>query len=200
MSAMASQITSHTTVYSTIYSGEDQRKYQTSASVAFVRGIHRWPVNSPQKGPVTRKMFPFDDVINVTEMWNHWWLPVWQYWYVIYCIAGHYEVVFFVSMLTLSPIQTRNLQQLVCLRKTDFQFAKIIVNKQLNMCHGMFSILRHHIDDISQDCGISIVYTFDIPRSSSQPSISSPALAEKIYKLSQKPNSDVIYMPYPSLR
>ena len=28
-----------------------------------VRGIHRWPVNSPHKGPVTRKMFPFDDVI-----------------------------------------------------------------------------------------------------------------------------------------
>ena len=31
--------------------------------MAFVRGIHRWPVNSPHKGPVTRKMFPFDDVI-----------------------------------------------------------------------------------------------------------------------------------------
>ena len=29
----------------------------------FVRGIHRWPVNSPHKGPVIRKMFPFDDVI-----------------------------------------------------------------------------------------------------------------------------------------
>ena len=39
------------------------RKYQSSASLAFVRGIHRWPVNSPHKWPVTRKMFPFDDVI-----------------------------------------------------------------------------------------------------------------------------------------
>ena len=29
----------------------------------FVWGIHRWPVNSPHKGPVTRKMFPFDDAI-----------------------------------------------------------------------------------------------------------------------------------------
>ena len=28
-----------------------------------MRGIHRWPVISPHKGPVTRKMFPFDDVI-----------------------------------------------------------------------------------------------------------------------------------------
>ena len=44
-------------------SGEDQRKHQSSASLTFVRGIHRWPVNSPHKRPVTRKMFPFDDVI-----------------------------------------------------------------------------------------------------------------------------------------
>ena len=41
----------------------DQRKRQSSASLAFVRGIHRWPVNSPHKWPVTRQMFPFDDVI-----------------------------------------------------------------------------------------------------------------------------------------
>ena len=39
------------------------KKHQISASLAFVRGIHRWPVNSPHKGPVTRKMFIFDDVI-----------------------------------------------------------------------------------------------------------------------------------------
>ena len=63
MGAIASQITSLTIVYSTIYSGADQRKHQSSASLAFVRGIHRWPVNSPHKWPVTRKMFPFDDVI-----------------------------------------------------------------------------------------------------------------------------------------
>ena len=55
--AMASQITSPTIVYSTVYLGADQRKYQRSASLAFVRGIHRWPGNSPHKGPVTRKMF-----------------------------------------------------------------------------------------------------------------------------------------------
>ena len=63
MGAMASQITSLTIVYSSIYSGADQRKLQSSASLAFVKGIHRWPVNSPHEGPVTRKMFPFDDVI-----------------------------------------------------------------------------------------------------------------------------------------
>ena len=63
MSAMASQLTSLTIVYSIVYSGADQIKHQSSASLAFVRGIHRWPVNSLHKGPLTRKMFPFDDVI-----------------------------------------------------------------------------------------------------------------------------------------
>ena len=45
------------------YSDANQWKHQTSASLAFVRGIHRGPLNSPYKWPVTRKMFPFDDVI-----------------------------------------------------------------------------------------------------------------------------------------
>ena len=63
ISMMASQIISLTVVYSIVYSGADQRKHQSSASLAFVWGIHRWPVNSPHKEPVTRKMFPFDDVI-----------------------------------------------------------------------------------------------------------------------------------------
>ena len=68
MSLMASQITSLTIVYSTSYSGVDERKYQSSASLAFVRGIHRGPVNSPHKRPVTRKMFPFDDVIMIATL------------------------------------------------------------------------------------------------------------------------------------
>ena len=48
---------------STVDSGADQRKHQSSASLAFVRGIHQWPVNSLHKMPTTRKMFPFDDII-----------------------------------------------------------------------------------------------------------------------------------------
>ena len=63
MGEIASQITILPVVYLTAYSGADQRKYQGSASLAFVRGIHRWPVNSPHKGPVTRKMFAFDDIM-----------------------------------------------------------------------------------------------------------------------------------------
>ena len=42
-----------------------KEKKQSSTSLAFVRGIHRGPVNSPHKGPVTRKMFPFDDAIMI---------------------------------------------------------------------------------------------------------------------------------------
>ena len=48
--------------YSTFIQGADQRKHQSFASLAFVRGIHWLPVNSPHKGSVTRKKFPFDDV------------------------------------------------------------------------------------------------------------------------------------------
>ena len=68
MGSIAYLITSLTNVYSTVHSGADQRKHQSSASLAFVWGIHQRPVNSPHKWPVTRKMFPFDDVIIV---WNH---------------------------------------------------------------------------------------------------------------------------------
>ena len=61
--AMASQITSITIAYSTVYSGADQRKHQSSASLAFVRGINRGPVNAPHKWPVTRK--------NDSTWWRH---------------------------------------------------------------------------------------------------------------------------------
>ena len=63
MLTMASQITSHKIFYSTAYLGTDKRKHQSSASLAFVQGIHWWPANSPHKGPVTQKISPFDDVI-----------------------------------------------------------------------------------------------------------------------------------------
>ena len=63
MSAIESQITGVFIVCSTVGSGADRRKQQSSASLAVVRGIHRWPVNSPHKRPATRTMFPFDDVI-----------------------------------------------------------------------------------------------------------------------------------------
>ena len=63
MTMLASQISSLPVVCSIVYSDVNQRKHQSSASLAFVREIHRGPVNFPHKWPGTRKMFPFDDVI-----------------------------------------------------------------------------------------------------------------------------------------
>ena len=63
---MTSQITSLMIVYASIYSGADEINHQSSAFLAFVRGIHRWSANFPHKGPTLRKMSPFDDVI-ITE-------------------------------------------------------------------------------------------------------------------------------------
>ena len=89
MGAIASQITSLTTVYSIVYSDADKKKHQSSASPAIVRGIHRAPVNSPHKWPVTRKMFPFDDV-TVINLFI--FLFSFLYWYAmdnnIYSVAG----------------------------------------------------------------------------------------------------------------
>ena len=76
MGAIASQITSLATVYSIVYSDADQRKHQSSASLAFVRGIHRGPVSSPHKWPVTRKMFAFDDVIMFHTCLHNWFSVV----------------------------------------------------------------------------------------------------------------------------
>ena len=67
--SVASQITSFTSVYSAVYSGVDQRKHQSSESLAFVRGIHRGSVNSPHKGPVSAE--------NISIWWRHhvpWYL------------------------------------------------------------------------------------------------------------------------------
>ena len=62
MSAMASQITGASSVCSTVHLCADQRNYQSFPSLAFLRGIRRWPVDSPHK----RKMFPFDE-----SPWNN---------------------------------------------------------------------------------------------------------------------------------
>ena len=62
MGVMASQISSLIIVYSAVYSGTDQRKHLSSASLAFVRGIHWWPVNSPQMA---------SNVEDVSIWWRH---------------------------------------------------------------------------------------------------------------------------------
>ena len=72
MGTIASQITSLTIVYPNVYSEADQRKHQSSASLAFVWGIHRGPVNSLHKWPVTLKMVPFDHVIMYSPVLDLW--------------------------------------------------------------------------------------------------------------------------------
>ena len=109
MGAIASQSTSPTIVYSTVYSDADQRKHQSSASLAFVWGNHRGPVISTHKWPVTRKMFPFDDIIMVSfgfyvlncfeEMSTY--TPLISFldsviaWLIKICPCGRYEFVHF---------------------------------------------------------------------------------------------------------
>ena len=81
MGSIVSLITSLTSVYSTVHSGADQRKHQSSASLAFVWGIHRIPVNSSHKWPVTRNMSPLVDVImgNITTTThNQLWYFLWD--------------------------------------------------------------------------------------------------------------------------
>ena len=86
MGAIASQPISLTIVYLTVCSDADQRKHQSSASLVFVRGIHRGPVNSPHKWPVTAIFFlPFDDVImpdTLHRRYSHFhktWFANWWY-------------------------------------------------------------------------------------------------------------------------
>ena len=114
MGAMASQITSPKIVYSTVNSGADQSKHQSWVSLAFVWGIHRWPVNSPHKWPVARKMFPFDDVImmlfsiffyilsntdqHVDILCVH--LLIWSVWYS--CISNIRPVVIILAYISTS--------------------------------------------------------------------------------------------------
>ena len=57
--------------FSTVSSGAVQRKHQKSESLGFVRGMHRWSVKSPHKRPVTRKTFPFGDVIMISPTTRH---------------------------------------------------------------------------------------------------------------------------------
>ena len=91
MGAMASQITSLTTVYSIVYLSADQRKHQSSALLAFVMGIHRRPVNTPHKWRVKRKMFPFDDV-NM-KAWGFIWC---LYTHIVQdCLTGTRTTVWF---------------------------------------------------------------------------------------------------------
>ena len=101
-SAMASQITGISIVSSIVGSVADQRTHQSSASLAFVQGIHRWPVNPPQKRPVTRKVF------HLMTPSCHRWVPlrkgsVDSYMYICMCV-DHYRYAIWARWSLKSPV------------------------------------------------------------------------------------------------
>ena len=118
MGTMASQVTSLTIVYSTVYLGTDQRKHQSLASLALVRGIHRSPVNSPHKGPVTRKMFPFHHVIpqHNQTMYTH---------FAIYC-----------THVTLCMISW-NFQRFIC---QEINYTEHLISSHLHCLGKLWSV------------------------------------------------------------
>ena len=148
MSAMAPQITSLTIVYSTVNSGTDQRTHQASAPLAFVRGIHRGQVNSPHRGPVTRKIFPFDDVI-MDDVDN---VSVWCCDYIIKLILASS------GKETHKPAGTRNLTIKFCpvrqFRETNAKYLNFIFQHKL-WIRSCVEFLGFSIGDIS----ISLAYT-----------------------------------------
>ena len=134
MWARASQITSLTIVYSTVYSGADQRKHQSSTSLAFVRGIHRWSVNSPHKWPVTRKLFSFDDVIMshyLRTAYNIGYPPPETH---LQCKLHDISLMWNLCLIFLS---FRNFEQSTALTNTD--------SKTVNIAGSMFTGKLHTI-------------------------------------------------------
>ena len=124
---MTSQINGLTIVYSTAYSGSDQRKHQSSASLAFGQGIHRWPVNSPHKWPAMRKMFPFDDVMMMQMQLRMFLSSVaislwWRFWEKIFVTILQVHITTTrlkirkngINVHNLSLLQQSTLSQTIC--------------------------------------------------------------------------------------
>ena len=138
MGAMASQIISLTFVFSTVYSGADQRKHQSYASLAFVRGIHRWPMNSPHKWPVTREMFPFDDVImNILHMEKN----------IIKVLMSQTRTLCYYHFYYENTIQKGSLVLFECLQR-QWKFIRYQIEWIQNICHlfskHMFRLIWGH--------------------------------------------------------
>ena len=129
MGVMVSQITRLAIFYSTVCSEADQRKInQSSGSLAFVRGIYRWPVNSPHKWPVTQKIFPFDDVI------MSWWArPItFGLGFCLLSASGH---VFHTAWETMnkSCIPSNHPSQIVSLQRRHYE-RDVVWNHQPHDC------------------------------------------------------------------
>ena len=80
MTMMASQITSLTVVYSTVYSDADQRKHQSSTSLAFVWGIHRDRWIPHAKGQLRGRCFHLMTSSCTARLYFSWYSCI-TYWY-----------------------------------------------------------------------------------------------------------------------
>ena len=134
MIAMMFQITSISIVYSTICSGPDQRKHQSSASLTFMRGIHLWPVNSLHRRPVTRKMFEIDDVI-MTHRSDLCCLS-----FLVSCAALKLEQI--------SSQNRRHSTEIVPITRATNNKMSSLQTQPISMDYRQFSNIRHTLVDI----------------------------------------------------
>ena len=154
MDAIASQITSLTIVYLTVYSDADQRKHQSSASLAFVWAIHRGPVNSPHKVPVTRKMSPFDGVIMNWYNARYSAVPLrgdlrgFKLWLMMFCLNPGSAVCNMINdilnRVTTAPdfmFQKYTHVFAICLHSACFRFCWEFVYFSTRIIQGWFSAL-----------------------------------------------------------
>ena len=133
--AIMTSMTSQNTSFTFVYSGADQRKHQCSASLAFVRGIHRWPVNSLHKGPVTRKMFPFDDVIMQRTLFSRSKLTNSSIWprvmrSTIFLLSLINSTIIWATFRPISPLERRDIlsHYVNCLNKKTLRCIFMLYN------------------------------------------------------------------------
>ena len=125
MSVVAPQITSLTIVYSTVYSGADQRKHQSSASLAFVRGIYWSPVNSPYKGPIIWKMSSYLDSKNNANF-TIFASRMIQKWHLISSRNQFYLSEIFLSLRPRKVgVMMRTTEVFNCMKRVEFQLKNV---------------------------------------------------------------------------
>ena len=89
----------HDCLFSRLFKAQTKENIKTPRT-GLLEGIHRWPVNSPHKGPVTRKMFPFDDVIMI-----YFSVSGFPSWAII--IVCSFIVIIYTSIVSTSNLQRK---------------------------------------------------------------------------------------------
>ena len=118
MNARSSQISSLTIVYLTVYSRRRWKKTSKLASLAFVWGIHRWPVYSPHRRPVTRKIFPFDDVTMCFQETCHCCYNIYHRKSFEYFVTGYFQLLV-LPFSEVTPKKRCIHEIIICLRSFD---------------------------------------------------------------------------------